>query len=352
MNEKKGQKKMEKLKNNIKTVDKKVAKKQHIGKYIMNKWKIAGIIGIAAVVVINVVRSLEPDVLAQNESTVNRIYLNADEIYEDDIEKVTKIFEEGMDTTENSEEIKTELDELNAKKVNVTFMQKVYDLMETENYEALRELADSEEADRILTEIQEGGYIYIPGDSMRLNGMGAGIYKYDADNYYFFYGNYVEGVRSGQGTSFMKISEEDKGLYYFEGVYRTFDGEWKNDAPNGYGREEFVYLNADAYGKQSGNVVSEGNLKDGIWDGEIQCKVFYSSKTPVLVEFEMEGNYRLENGKSPDSYFIGEMAVLYDENGNLDRWIEGYLEEEEIIGTIGYGNLNMDEIMVGFGVLQ
>ena len=105
-------------------------------------------------------------------------------------------------------------------------------------------------------------------------------------------------------------------------------------------------------------------MKDGLWDGEIQCVVFYSSKTPVLVEFEMNGSYTLANGvPSEEGILISgnedypgiytfSMAVLYDENGNVHRWIDGYLNEGETMGTIGYGDANIDEIMEGFAVLQ
>lgn len=300
---------------------------------------------------LSVVRSLEPNVLAQNESTVNRIYLNADEVYEDNIEKVTKILEEGLDITENSEEIKIKLDDLNAQKVNIVFMQKVYDLMEAENYEALRELADSEEADRILTGIQEDSYIYIPKDSMRLNGLGAGIYKYDTDDYYFFYGNYVDGVRSGQGTSFMIFKEDENKSYPgIVGEYRIFTGEWQKDVPNGLGREELV--NAFAVNDiWIGNVVSEGNLKEGLWEGDVQCT--FTCYTSVLdkkdefdCSFSASMGVPLMKYEGYEGYVFVYDGILSASGTYTDRWVECIIVEGNTIGTSGYGDVYVDETIL------
>jgi len=97
----------------------------------------------------------------------------------------------------------------------------------------------------------------------------------------------VNGVRSGQGTSFMIFKEEENPTYPgIAGSYRIFTGEWKKDVPNGWGREELV----DAFAVNNlwtGNVVCEGNLKEGLWDGDIQCIfAFYQPVIDKNYEFD------------------------------------------------------------------
>lgn len=144
---------------------------------------------------------------------------------------------------------------------NIAFMQKIYDLMAAEDYSTMQEVDESEETDAFVARMEEESYIYIPEDNTGLNGIGAGVYKYDEDDYYFFYGNYVNGERTGQGTS-IERGEND---------YSVFTGEWQKDAPNGYGKV-VVKNNLEGTGDTS-EEISEGNLKNGLWDGHIVVEI-------------------------------------------------------------------------------
>ena len=54
-------------------------------------------------------KNLDANVLAQNTEHVKILYLSADDVYEDDLEKSTQILEEGLQITDNNEELKKEL---------------------------------------------------------------------------------------------------------------------------------------------------------------------------------------------------------------------------------------------------
>lgn len=154
----------------------------------------------------------------------------------------------------------TELERIEAE--NRAFMQKVYDLMAAEDYEGMHEVDGSEEAGAFVERMESDRYIYCPDDNDALSGTGAGVYTYGMGGYYFYYGDYVNNERKGNGVEFQNKSGD---------CYFVFTGEWSNDAPNGEGEEITV-------GGVSGNgngmrydTVTSGVLIDGLWDGNVNA---------------------------------------------------------------------------------
>lgn len=86
------------------------------------------------------------------------------------------------------------------------FMQKIYDLMAAQDYEAMYEEVDrSEEVNAIMRRMEEIGYykyIFCPSNRETLSGTGVGVYKSDMGGYYYHYGDYVDGDRQGNGTEY------------------------------------------------------------------------------------------------------------------------------------------------------
>ncbi len=369
---------------------------------------------------VGVIDELDDEFLAENMEAVVDIYLYADDVYSDDLEKAVQILEKGMEKTGDNPEIKEEavkdylkladaaageeayekalgyydrlleLDKDNEEVVagletclqsyidilmeekrydeirqlaekyqdiaanidfqsilaqiaelerieaeNLAFMQKVYGLMEAEDYEAMYEVDGSEEADAFVERMEGDSYAYIPEDDASRNGTGAGVYKFGENGYYFFYGQYADGERVGNGSSFINKSE---------GGYRLFTGEWKNDAPNGYGEE--VISHGEMWNEETlFSSVRRGNLTNGLWDGEIE-----SIATVYGVEYDL--SFTAENGVPtedkteefldtcpgafiPENVYVYAYDYPYDDDGQ--RYVYSVIGQGGTVGAIGYG---------------
>ncbi len=142
---------------------------------------------------------------------------------------------------------------------NRTFMKKVYDLMAAQDYEGMHEVDGSEEAGAFVERMEGDSYLYFPDNNDSLNGVGAGVYQFGEGGYYFYYGDYVNGERKGNGTEFINDNADG---------YSVFTGVWDQDAPNGEGTETQIgglSYNGDLRYDQ----VTSGTLTDGLWDGQV-----------------------------------------------------------------------------------
>lgn len=137
----------------------------------------------------------------------------------------------------------------------------VFDYMSVEDYDSMLEIYGSYEANAVsfLAEQEKKNYIYIPDDDGSHTGTGVGIYLFDNKfndvNYYFYYGDFVNGIRDGNGSVFKKID------YTYKYI---FTGKWQNDAPNGAG---YVYFDTDY-----DSITVNGELVDGLWNGYTSYK--------------------------------------------------------------------------------
>ncbi len=367
---------------------------------------------------VGVIDELDDEFLAENMEAVVDIYLYADDVYSDDLERAVQILEKGMEKTGDNPEIKEEavkdylkladaatgeeayekalgyydrlleLDKDNEEVVtgletclqsyidilmeekrydeirqlaekyqdiatnidfrsileqiaelerieaeNLAFMQKVYELMEAEDYEVLQELYGSEEADVFAERMEGDSYIYIPEDGENRNGTGAGVYQTGEGEdwyYYFFYGQYADGERAGNGSSFIKRYQDG---------YRLFTGEWKNDAPNGYGE----YLVSDGVMRSSEASylsVKRGNLTKGLWDGEIEYIITLHG-VDFDLSFTAEGGIPTEDKTAevwgadiPENEYI----FAYDSIDGGYVWQK--VEVGATFGAVGYGEIN------------
>ena len=132
----------------------------------------------------------------------------------------------------------------------------VFDYMSVEDYDSMLDVDGSDEAEAvrdILTEQERTSCIYIPDDDGTHTGTGAGIYLFGNGGYYFYYGNFVDGIREGNGCIFMKMN----GTYKY-----IFTGEWMNDAPNGIG---YIYKKSQDFA-----YYFKGELINGLWNGRIE----------------------------------------------------------------------------------
>lgn len=124
--------------------------------------------------------------------------------------------------------------------------------MSAQDYISMFDVDGSDEARAYVSAMVSDRAVYTPDGSG--NGVGAGVYKFGDGGYYFYYGGYASGSRTGDGIIFMKQSDNE---------YYLFTGAWSNDAPNGNGTAKYIYLDG------SRNETRSGNLVNGLWNGRV-----------------------------------------------------------------------------------
>lgn len=105
------------------------------------------------------------------------------------------------------------------------------------------------------------------------NGTGIAVY---ADNQYY-YGQWANGVRSGNGTWIhyhMHVDENKEDLY----IYHQYTGSFKNDLPDGEGSEHYDY-NMELFEENTGyNTNLVGSYKGGLIHGDFYVTNLYSDE--------------------------------------------------------------------------
>ena len=143
-------------------------------------------------------------------------------------------------------------------------MQEMYAYWADGNTEAVRELAHLERFEAMSYSLSGSNDFFYYGDTTG-DGVpnGTGLAVYAGDQYYF--GEWSEGVRSGNGTWFSFYPN------YSQYVVKEhmYTGEWAGDLPNGQGQEHYDYVsefmnNADIYLQ---NAI--GGFKDGYYNGDM-----------------------------------------------------------------------------------
>lgn len=198
--------------------------------------------------------------------------------------------------------------------------------MSAGNYDEMYVLDDSQNASTVYSLMIGGSYIYAPeGYTEDFTGTGAGLYDMQY-GYYFYYGEYVDGERSGHGVYYLLTDVDNN-------TYDIYDGEWENDKPNGHGT--YSTFNEISDGEVL-TTIKEGDYTNGYQDGEFTATLTSSEGYTVT------GSWTAAMGKAedvrdqyPDSDFSGisedriVYAVLEDENGQA-MWYysigeDGYL---------------------------
>lgn len=221
---------------------------------------------------------------------------------------------------------------------NKTFMQEVYELMSLEDYNAMYDIYNSDKTRTFIERMEQNSYIYFPESNERMLGEGAGVYKYGEGEYYFYYGEYVEGIRKGKGVVFKNLSD-------YEG-YRVFCGEWEQDAPNGYGeikKSSHARNNAEV----SLTMVEKGNLKNGLWDGYVEVQQYAMGTTFDLSFVAINGvptedkteQFVSDTGLDPElleNEYI--FAYGYGYTNNWRGWAWSFVTKDGTLGVPGFEN--------------
>ena len=251
-------------------------------------------------------KEIEPDVDYEKlvEDVINELF--EDEDYET-VKKLADDFKETFPDM-NLDDMLAEIDTLEQEAATkLALMLNVFEYMSSEDYDSMLGVGGSDEAVAvvdILVAHDKTSYIYIPEDDGSHTGTGVGIYLNGNNGYYFYYGDFVNGMREDNGSTFMKWDGNRK---------YVFTGEWKNNDPNGAGR---VY-----YEFEHGTVETSGELTDGLWNGHVTNILTYDADygnrvydmsydavngEPVQLPAEKEGWYRW------NTYESGQYSAVLD----------------------------------------
>lgn len=284
-------------------------------------------------------KELVPDIDYEKvvEDCINELFEN------EDYETVKKLADGFKDIFPdiNLEDILSEIETLEQEAAQKkALMLTVFDYMSAEDYDAMLDVDGSKEADAvrdILIAHDKTSYIYIPDDDGTHTGTGVGIYLWGDDSYYFYYGDFTDGSREGNGCIFKTF------LYWGTTTY-VFTGEWKEDTPNGYGN---VYTKNDLNGTIKNYY---GELINGLWNGHINCtltqaywmngrgedeewNLSFNAVNGIPTEISDKNGYYSVTRQSNGDYSLSLEEIYY----TSPNWIykDGYV-------LVHYENLNED----------
>ncbi|MBR5355795.1 MAG: hypothetical protein IK121_02620, partial [Lachnospiraceae bacterium] len=176
------------------------------------------------------------------------------------------------------------------------------------DWSEMMQLDGSAAADSLAFSGSQSSYLYAEGGvDPAYTGVGCAMYTYgnytdeNGENrcgYYFYYGNFKNGKRDGYGITFVRSASTS---------FKAFEGEWKEDAPNGFG----VMYESDKYDYTSLAkclIVTYGEFKNGLQDKEMT----------ILAALN----------EHPDTFF----TTTYEASEGVVPYLEGELTDYGIIG--------------------
>lgn len=202
------------------------------------------------------------------------------------------------------------------KKTNVEMLKEMMDYWSKGNVEAVEDLSGLAHYRAMSGSLQSPSYFYYYGDRNEAGKPeGTGIAVYGGDQYY--YGRWMDGVRSGEGT-WLKMyyyadsdTKADRAL-----VSHSYTGSWQNNLPNGEGHEQYgIDIDqAKAGSRYWQNVM--GEFQDGLYNGEMyivtedaggNLQEWYGNASQGVFETfdgrDQEGRVPIcQDAKNPDSH--------------------------------------------------
>lgn len=148
-------------------------------------------------------------------------------------------------------------------------LNEAYPYFENNNHEAIWDLAHLKRYIKLSAGLKDTNQFYYKGDvnsEGKPDGKGLAIYE---DNSYY-YGEWSDGVRSGDGRWFrFYIDEVSNRNALGKYTSHSYAGEWDDNLPNGQGAEHFdVDVSKIEIGEEViQNVV--GNFNGGLYDGDM-----------------------------------------------------------------------------------
>lgn len=148
-------------------------------------------------------------------------------------------------------------------------------------------------------------YYYMGGVNSNGRPEGRGLAIYEKNSYY--YGDWSDGIRSGEGVWFkFYIGQKDEDNAMGKYMAHSYSGSWANDLPNGQGAEHYDVDTSKLQVRERilQNVV--GNFNNGLYDGELYANtVDYTGNVEEWSGITEKGVFQLWRDMSA----IGECSV-------------------------------------------
>ena len=206
-------------------------------------------------------------------------------------------------------------------------MENAESYMADRDYESMLSIDNSEGAELIYSTMQGDQYIYADDeDTTDYTGTAVALCRLD-DGYYFYYGSFENGERSGEGNCFVSTGDS---------TYRAYEGSWSGGDPNGAGKT--IECAISDGGGEAYTCYYTGNLVNGLFDGTVSASLEAGGSTYT-------GSFTASNGavsdvsdNYPNYTFGGIYSKIYVvmENGTSQCWYDGF-EDGDKIGVLGYG---------------
>ncbi|MBE5828171.1 MAG: hypothetical protein E7305_01775 [Butyrivibrio sp.] len=205
----------------------------------------------------------------------------------------------------------------------------------SDNMTAVRDLVHLERYEAMSYQLSGSNDFYYYGET---NGEGkpngTGLAVYGDDQYY--YGQWSDGVRSGDGTwiSFYP------GYSQYVVTEHLFTGQWANDLPNGKGQEHYDYNYADMNTADYYLQNAIGEFSDGLYNGEMY--IITVDKDEKTIEWEgtcKKGSWEQVLYTTVDSKGkIPYLSQIEDSDRHLYMTLEG-AKNNGVRGIIYGGNV-------------
>ena len=147
-------------------------------------------------------------------------------------------------------------------------MAELYGYWDEYKLEAVNDLIRLERVRMLTKSLASSNEYYYYGETDASNvPNGKGLAIYADDTYYF--GEWSKGLRSGNGMWLRIYPDGATNVGRYTGVLEhQYNGQFKNDLPNGNGQEHYTYKEGGASGELSiANAI--GGFKNGYYSGEI-----------------------------------------------------------------------------------
>ena len=205
-------------------------------------------------------------------------------------------------------------------------LEKAYEYMSQADYISMMNVDGTDAADNVVSIMRNRGtdeMLYSPtyNGEADYTGEAVGVYIVP-EGYYFFYGEYVNGVREGEGTSFWVTT----GSYRYE----TYIGEWKNGKPNGEG---IMYTQDDSAGTQ---ISVSGHFTDGLQDGTMGYSYYNTwNNAYYYEEYEaVSGDAQAIDLTDEENDYMGAYYTVYLRLP--DGTLVYYDANSEYLGALGF----------------
>lgn len=181
---------------------------------------------------------------------------------------------------------------------------KAIELMSQKEFIGMLQVDGSTNTNRIVQSFHKPQIVFDNNcnEAPNLTGKGIGIYRFNGNGYYFYYGDYLNGQREGLGYTFCLENDTE---------YTSFDGTWENDAPNGSGTLTQVY---DIGSKDEHSIIRTGTYENGLENGQMSVQVIEKNgKTG-------KGAYTSSNGGATDIFEQLSKDYLVEETKNQHKY--------------------------------